>query len=206
MARRLDFVRMRRGEQLVHEQDLPAALAADLDGSFERLVVTFQDRLYIFALRLTGSPPDAEEIVVDAFARAYQALAEYPAERLQTLALRPWLYQITRNVFRNRVRGRRLQLVPLEHTHEHVAQADSDGAVSQPDMVLERTEFRTMLAARIAALPERERTAVVLRHVQGLGYGEMATLLRQPVGTVKANVHRGIRRLRKALTTDDSGR
>jgi RNA polymerase sigma-70 factor (ECF subfamily) len=54
---------MCRGEWLVHEQDLPAALAADLDGNFERLVVTFQDRLYAFALRLTGSPPDAEEII-----------------------------------------------------------------------------------------------------------------------------------------------
>jgi RNA polymerase sigma-70 factor, ECF subfamily len=201
MARRLDFG-MRRGERLVHEQELPAALAADLDGSFERLVVTFQDRLYTFALRLTDSPPDAEEIVTDAFVRAYQALAGYPAERLQTLAMRPWLYQITRNVFRNRVRGRRLQLVPLEQTHEHVAQEGSDGAVSQPDIELEHAEFRTMLAARIAALPERERTAVVLRHMQGLGYGEIATLLRQPVGTVKANVHRGIRRLRKALTTE----
>jgi RNA polymerase sigma-70 factor (ECF subfamily) len=197
---------MCRGEWLVHEQDLPAALAADLDGSFERLVVTLQDRLYTFALRLTDSPPDAEEIVADAFVRAYQALTGYPAERIQTLALRPWLYQITRNVFRNRVRGRRLQLVPLEHAHEHVAQAGSDGESSQPAIVLERAEFHTMLAARIAALPERERTTVVLRHVQGLGYREIATLLRQPVGTVKANVHRGIRRLREALTTADRGR
>jgi RNA polymerase sigma-70 factor (ECF subfamily) len=205
MAGRLDFD-MCRGERLVHEQDLPAALAADLDGSFERLVVTFQDRLYTFALRLTDTPPDAEEIVADAFVRAYQALAGYPAERLQTLALRPWLYQITRNVFRNRMRGRRLQLVSLEQTHEHAAQEDSDGGVSQPDIALERAEFHTMLAARIATLPERERSAVVLRHVQGLGYRDIATLLQQPVGTVKANVHRGIRRLRKALTTDDKGR
>lgn len=190
----------------MHEQDLPAALAVDLDGSFERLVVTFQDRLYTFALRLTGSPPDAEEIVADVFVRVYQALAGYPAERIQTLALKPWLYQITLNVFRNRVRGRRLQLVSLDQTHEHVAQAGSASAVSQADIALERAEFHTMLAARIAALPERERTAVVLRHVQELGYREIATLLRQPVGTVKANVHRGIRRLREALTTDDRGR
>lgn len=205
MTIRLDFG-MRRGEQLMHEQDLPAALAVDLDGSFERLVVTFQDRLYAFALRLTGSQPDAEEIVADVFVRVYQALVGYPSERIQTLALKPWLYQITLNVFRNRVRGRRLQLVPLEQTHEQVAQAGSDSAVSQADIALEHAEFRTMLAARIAALPERERTAVVLRHMQGLGYSEIATLLRQPVGTVKANVHRGIRRLREALTSDDRGR
>jgi DNA-directed RNA polymerase specialized sigma24 family protein len=48
------------------EDDLESALAADLDGSFERLVLAFQDRLYGFVLRYTGSPEDAEEVVQDA--------------------------------------------------------------------------------------------------------------------------------------------
>jgi RNA polymerase sigma-70 factor (ECF subfamily) len=190
----------------VHEQDLPAALAADLDGSFERLVVTFQDRLYAFALRLTGSPQDAEEIIADAFVRAYHALRGYAAVRILALALRPWLYQITLNVFRNRVRSRRLQLVPLAPTHENRVPAGSASDADRPDAVLERAELRTTLATLVATLPERERVAIVLRHVQGLGYREMASVLGQPVGTVKANVHRGIRRLRQSLTAYERGR
>jgi RNA polymerase sigma-70 factor (ECF subfamily) len=66
-----------------------AALAADLEGSFERLVLAYQDRLYAFALRLSGSPQDAEEVVQYAFVRAYRAAARYPAERVGDLALRP---------------------------------------------------------------------------------------------------------------------
>lgn len=190
----------------MNEQELPAALATDLDDSFERLVVTYQDRLYAFALRLTANAHDAEEIIADAFVRAYQALTKYPAERIRELALQPWLYQIARNVFRNWVRGRRLMLVPLEPSSEQMEPTVKGDEAGQPDAVLERAELRAKLGALIAALPERYRLAVVLRHVQGFGYSEMATLLNQPVGTVKGNVHRGIRLLREALHKDDEWR
>jgi RNA polymerase sigma-70 factor (ECF subfamily) len=183
----------------MHEHDLPAALADDCDGTFADLVMTFQDQLYAFALRLTDNPHDAEEIVADAFVRAYQALDRYPAERIRALLLRPWLYQITRNVFRNRVRGRRLHRAPYDQGGPEPDTVQTDEAVEQPDSVVERAELRKTLATQVAMLPERERVVVVLHHIQGLGYGEIARMLEQPVGTVKANVHRGIQRLRVAL-------
>lgn len=180
-------------------QDLPAALAADLDGNFEPLVLAYQDRLYAFALRLTGSPQDAEEIAQDAFVRAYQALVTYPAQRVRELALRPWLYQIALNVFRNRRRRRPLQLVSLGEAGDGMDVDLEDDKAERPDAALEHAELRDRLGALVAALPERYRLGVVLRHVQGLGYAEIAALLRQPVGTVKANVHRGLRLLREGL-------
>lgn len=183
----------------MHDQDLPAALAADVDGSFEQLVLAFQDRLYTFALRLTGSPQDAEEITQDAFVRAYRALTKYPTERVRTLALRPWLYQIALNIFRNRVRHRPLQLVPLDQGGEEGYLEIEDNKEARPEVALERAELKKSLETLVAALPERYRLAVVLRHIQGVGYGEMAVVLKQPIGTVKANVYRGVRMLREAL-------
>ncbi|HXH13471.1 MAG TPA: sigma-70 family RNA polymerase sigma factor [Alphaproteobacteria bacterium] len=183
----------------MHEQDLPAALAADLDGNFEQLVLTYQDRLYGFALRLAGNPQDAEEVAQDSFVRAYQALATYSGERRRTLALRPWLYQIALNVFRNRVRGRHLQLVPLDQDDEGGTWEHAADPAPHPDAVLEQAELKETLDALVASLPERYRLAVILRHVQGLGYREMAAVLKQPLGTVKANVHRGLQHLRQAL-------
>ena len=183
----------------MHDQDVSAALAADLEGSFEQVVVAYQNRLYGFALRLTGSPQDAEEITQDAFVRAYRALATYPAARIRTLALRPWLHQILLNVFRNRVRHRYLQLVPLDQGHEAGDLELDDDKEARPDTALERAELKASLDALVAALPERYRLAVVLRHIQGLGFNEMAVVLKQPIGTIKANVHRGIRMLRAAL-------
>jgi RNA polymerase sigma-70 factor (ECF subfamily) len=183
----------------VHDQDLPGALAADLDSGFEDLVLAFQDRLYAFALRLTDSPQDAEEITQDAFVRAHRALTKYPAERIRTMVLRPWLYQIALNVFRNRVRNRQLQLVPLDQGSQEGDLELADDKEAQPDIALEQAELKASLGVLVAALPHRYRLAVVLRHIQGLGYAEMAMALKQPIGTIKANVHRGLRMLRDAL-------
>src|SRR6202023_1119743 len=97
-----------------HEHSLSEGLATNVDGHFEDLVRTYQDRLYGFALRLTGSPRDAEESTQDAFVRAYRALQRYPEQRRRELKLRPWLYRIVLNVVRNRVRRATLSLVPLD--------------------------------------------------------------------------------------------
>lgn len=179
--------------------DLRPGLAANLDHCFEQLVLSYQDRLFAFALRISGNPQDAEEIAQDAFVRAYRALAGYSAAQVETLALRAWLYQITLNVFRNRVRGHKLQVVPLDELDGERVREPAGDEREQPAAVFDRAERERELGTIIAALPERYRVAVVLRHVEGFAYGEAAALLGQPVGTVKSNVHRGVELLRKAL-------
>ena len=86
------------------DEHLAARLATDLDANFEDLVRTYQDRLFGFALRMTAESQDAEESAQDAFVRAYRALERYPTEQRRTLKLKAWLYRITLNVVRNRVR------------------------------------------------------------------------------------------------------
>ncbi len=184
----------------VDDRSLSAALAADLDGAFERMVVSYQNRLYGFALRLAGQPQDAEDITQDTFVHAYRALMAYPGERVRDLAVRPWLYRIALNVFRNRGRGGRLQVISLDHTgHESALGIEEQDAAVLPEQALEEAELKKALGALLAALPTRYRAAVVLRHVQDLGYREIASILRQPIGTVKGNVHRGLRLLQQAV-------
>jgi RNA polymerase sigma-70 factor (ECF subfamily) len=177
---------------------LIAGLAEDVDGHFEPLVRAFQDRLYRFALGLAGNPQDAEEIAQDSFIRAYRALAQYPPDRIRTLALCPWLYQICLNVFRNRVRRHTLHLVELDDD------LLSDGDRERPEQVVEAAERRRELVSLLAALPARYRAAVILRHIEELGIPEIAAVLQQPEGTVKSNIHRGIRLLRRAVTLEVS--
>ena len=179
------------------EHGLSEALARDLDGHFEQLVVAFQDRLYGFALRLLGSTRDAEESTQDAFVRAYRALQGYSAERRRALHLRAWLFQITLNVVRNRVRRQALPAVPM--TDELADVLPSNVHAEQPEQASLRRERLLELSREIAALPERYAAAVVLRHVQGLSYEETASILNQPVGTTKSDVHRGLRLLRDSL-------
>ena len=81
---------------------LIAGLTANLDGTFEALVLAHQDRLYSIALRVLGDPADAEEAAQDALVRAYRALAGYDAARIRELRLRPWLATIVLNLCRSR--------------------------------------------------------------------------------------------------------
>lgn len=194
------FEHGRSGRRAVTEHNLPAALAADLDGAFERLVRAYQDRLFGLALRLAGHPQDAEDITQDTFVRAYRALAAYPVARVKRMAVRPWLYRIAVNVFLNRVRGGHLQVISLDHAGAERALGITDqDATVHPEQALEQAELRRTLGGLVAALPARYRVPVVLRYVQDLSYREIAAILGQPTGTVKANVHRGLGLLQGAL-------
>jgi RNA polymerase sigma-70 factor, ECF subfamily len=193
------------GHELVHDDDVTARLAADLDGAFEQLALAYQRRLYAFALRMTGRREDAEEIAQDALVRAYRALASYPRERILALRLRPWLFQIAANAARNHTRRPRLDTVPMTMgSDDQPAYDPPDDEGIGPEAMAERAERRRELAAALLSLPERYRAAVILRHVEGLGYEEIAVALGHPVGTVKAHVHRGVLVLREVLAREMS--
>ncbi len=183
---------------------LLAELGADVDGAFPQLVFAYQDRLYSFALRLAGNGQDAEEVVQDALWRAYRALRAYPAERIASLALRPWLYRIMLNAWRNRVRRKRLPTLSLRTpAEEEVSILDPAGPEDvQPEAAAQAGELRATLAAGLARLPDRYRAAVALRYVEELGYAEVAQVLGMPIGTVKSDVHRGLKRLRCILASE----
>lgn len=181
--------------------ELLAALASSRDAGFEPLVRAYQRRVYGLALRLSASPQDAEEIAQDTFVRAYRALAGYGNDQIRALALRAWLYRIALNVFHNRVRVRRVPTSPLElDDGDGPALRIEDGDPrAHPEQMLIASEAERELAALVATLPRHLRVGLVLRHVEGLGYAEIATLLDAPVGTVKAHVHRGAKLLRTSL-------
>ena len=155
---------------------------------FERLVRDHQDRVYALGLALTGNRHDAEEVAQETFLRAYRAICTYPPDRVEELKQKAWLHRIAVNVVRNRVRGKRPRLVELNGSEP------SSRPGPEEDVVM-RAEIDE-LAERVASLPLRYREAVVLRHVHELSYAEAAAALGQPVGTVKANVHRGLKMLR----------
>jgi len=199
---------------MAHEASLEADLARDLDGSFERLVLMYQDRLYAFAMRFCGNREDAEEVAQDAFVRAYRALKTYPAERVRALALRAWLYQIALNVARNRYRRKRPRTLSLETGSRSADAEERDGVAfdppgkseDRPDRRFERRRERADLATLVAALPPRFREALILRYVEDLPIAEVAAILKQPLGTAKSNVHRAINALRDSLSLSRGAR
>jgi RNA polymerase sigma-70 factor (ECF subfamily) len=186
------------------EEDLLSLLATDLDHHFRQLVILYQQRLFSFALRLVDSPQDAQDISQETFLRAYHALKSYPVLRVRALRIRPWLYTITLNIFRNRQRKPEHQSIPLD-TSEGSPQLEIEDTSSGPEEEAYRHEIRRELEMQLASLTEPYRVAVTLYYFEDLSYSEIAELLNQPIGTVKAHVHRALRQLHKALDTQKNG-
>lgn len=182
------------------DEALAARLAKDLEAGFPGLVEAHQDRLYTIALRLLGDRRDAEEVAQDALVRAFRAMQGYDHDRITALRLRPWLASIAVNLARNRRRRLDDRQPPsrLEPMLEVGFDPATDGG-SGPARQADRRETQRELAAGLLRLTPAVRAAIVLRHVDGLSVAETAEALGRPEGTIKAQVHRGLRELRSVL-------
>lgn len=174
---------------------LPHRLAGDLDAAFPDVVRELQDGVYSGALQLTKNHHDAEDVTQETFVRAYRALSTYDAERIRSLQLRPWVWTIALNLCRNRARtAKRRPEAPLRDLHVE--------APSNPEIEATDAAHLATWRARLAPLTEPQRTAVVLRHVVDLSYGEIAAVTGRPEATVRSDTRRGLARLRALLKED----
>ena len=185
------------------DDTLARRLAKDLEAGFPDLVDQHRDRLYTIALRLLGDRRDAEEVAQDTLVRAFRAMQGYGADRIASLRLRPWLASIAVNLSRNRRRRADDRQPPsqLEPMLEGGFDVALDGR-SGPEQRADRRETQRELAAALLRLTPSVRAAIVLRHVDGLSVAETADALGRPEGTIKAQVHRGLRELRATLEAE----
>lgn len=157
---------------------LAGAAAEGDEGAFEQLVRRHTPALYAGALRVTGSPQLAQEVVQDAWLSAWLGL---PAFRGQS-AVRTWLVRITTTKALNALR-RPQRTVPLE--------AVPEPATAGTEQEVELRERAAAVQSAILQLPVRQREAVVLRDLQGLSYDEVAGALGCSVASVKSALFRG---------------
>lgn len=169
---------------------LPATLAIDVDRGFPHLVTLYQREIFSGIRTMVDTHADAEDTMQDVFLQAYRSLVGWDSERRADLSVRPWLWTIATNTCRNRARrkGRRPTEVELLIGSQDPVEMDShsDGALDE-------------WAIRLGTLSTPVRTAIVLRHIVGLRIDEIADIVGRPTGTVKADIHRGLRKLRTLL-------
>jgi RNA polymerase sigma-70 factor (ECF subfamily) len=171
--------------------DLTKALSRDLDRAFPDLVQSAGPGLYWGLRRMCGDHQEAEDLTQETFIRAYRAMSEFDDSRFDELRLSPWIWTIALNLGRNhlRDRGRRPTFVKMS----------VDPGADDPE-VIDLAAWDT----RFEALSPTQRTAVVLRHVVGLGIAEITEATGRPEGTVKADIHRGLERLRREMEREAS--
>jgi RNA polymerase sigma-70 factor (ECF subfamily) len=164
---------------------------------FERVALVHLHALYHVALRLTRNRAEAEDVVQEAFLRAFRSFHRFnPGTNC-----RAWLLTILRNVFLNRVRREGREVLEGEATFL-TAQMDRATAV-EPGGNPEEAFFQTVVHGDVdralKTLPVVFREAVVLADLEGLSYREVAEVLGCPVGTVMSRLSRGRHLLRETL-------
>jgi RNA polymerase sigma factor (sigma-70 family) len=180
-------------------QNIAVAVRAGMPGAVERLVRKYQDELFSYALGLLRDTFDAEEVVQDAFLRAHAALTRrYDEETCNNLAVRPWLYRITRNLVFNRGRARRARReIPVDA--EALARASDSGAISKSRSMDRTLQARDSLSVGLASLAPGDRELLLLRFVDGLAHADIAAVLGMSEAAARGKAFRAARRLRDAL-------
>jgi len=166
------------------DERLVDLVRAGSDPAFEAIVERYRRALMRYVSRLL--PPErAEDVVQQAFVKAYEAMRRDAAE----LNLKPWLYRIAHNGALNALRDRALVHAELD---ERI-----DG-VERPEQALERALGLHELVVAVKALPERQRHAILLRELEGRSYEEIATALGVTDGAVRQLLNRARNSLRSA--------
>ncbi|HEX9337487.1 MAG TPA: RNA polymerase sigma factor [Pseudonocardiaceae bacterium] len=178
------------------DKTLVGALVADLDTGFIALFHALRHTVFSTALRVSGRWDDAEDLTAEAFLRAYRALSGYPPDRIEELKPRAWLLTIMLNLWRNSLRDAARR--PATESADYLADPpDPPDPGSDVERAVGERETDRELADLLTVLPDEQRAAVVLRHVVDLPVAEVAEILDRPEGTVKAQISRGLRRLRE---------
>jgi RNA polymerase sigma-70 factor (ECF subfamily) len=165
------------------------------DGIFPDQALAYRWQLRAAALRLTGNPEDADDLVQETYAKAYAGRRGFA----DGTNLRAWLHRIQVNAFRSayRTRKRRPNEVPVE-SFETGTPARAAVAISAEDAVLARMPDPRVREA-LRALPRPMAETICLADAEGYKYAEIAEMTGVPVGTVMSRLHRARKRLREHL-------
>jgi len=167
--------------------------------AFQALVERHQYRIVGTVAKMLGRETDAEDIAQQVFVRVWQSASRYEPEAKFTT----WLLTITRNlVFNEMRRRRRSKLVEMqtEEDEERFAQHE-DSTARSPSSLAQNAELQNAIADAIAALPESQRMAVILRRYEELSYEEIAEVLKTSVPSVKSLLFRARTELKERLKT-----
>ncbi|MCB1352383.1 MAG: RNA polymerase sigma factor [Rhodobacteraceae bacterium] len=171
------------------DTDLLAAYAAGDQSAARELTRRFTPRIFAVAQRMLHDPAEAEDVTQEAMLRLWRIAPNWQKNGAKVST---WLYRITSNLCIDRLRKRR------EHTTNAIPEMadDTQGVVTR----LEESDRAAALSAALAALPERQRLAIVLRHMEERNNPEIAEIMETSIEAVESLLTRARRALAAELT------
>jgi len=158
--------------------------------AFDVLVAKYQRKLGRLVARLVKDSAEVEDVVQEAFIKAYRALPNFRGES----AFYTWLYRIGVNTAKNYLvsQGRRAP-TSTEFTNDEAetfAEGEMLRDIDTPESVLMSKQIGQTVNQAMETLPEELRNAIVLREIEGLSYEEIARIMDCPIGTVRSRIFR----------------
>lgn len=198
---------MTQGAGLVEQVELSDAvavertLAGDTD-AYRVLVERHSRSVYRLAYRITGNSYDADEIVQEAFLRAYEKLKQYAG----TASFGTWVYRIAANYAIDWMRQRKVEEARRQAPRKPDAGAPEVDPLSRvpdasasPERLVQSAQLADRMEAALNTLSAAERTAIVMRHWEGCGIDEISQVLQASSNATKNTVFRAVQKLRQAL-------
>jgi len=168
-------------------------------GSFEQIVLLYQDKVYSLSLRLTGSAQDAEDLAQEVFVKAYRHITSFRGDS----DFGTWIHRIAVNTWLNQKRKGQTQAAysldePIYSGDAEIKREIPD--LSQdPESVLLSSQMSEKLQRAVESLPKDQKAALLLREVEEYTYEEIAMMMGCSVGTVKSRLARARNALRGSL-------
>lgn len=197
------------GDREIDQQLVERAQHGDKH-AFELLVVKYQRKLGRLLSRFIRNPTEVEDVVQEAFIKAYRALPSFRGES----AFYTWLYRIGINAAKNYLvsEGRRPPTTTEFDSEEAEGfeEADQLRNINTPENELMSKQVAETVNKAMDSLPEELKIAITLREIEGLSYEEIANMMNCPIGTVRSRIFRAretiAERLRPMLGTDKDTR
>jgi len=164
--------------------------------AFEKLVEKYQNAVVGTVAKMLGNNAEAEDIAQQVFIRLWKSAPRYQVKAKFTT----FLFTITRNlVFNETKRKSRKKEHSLEEQEENTFSTFEDTTSASPKEEILQHELQCKVDEAIAALPEKQRMAVILKRYEGLSYEQIASVLELSVSAVKSQLFRARTELRNTL-------
>lgn len=166
--------------------------------AFAEMVDKYKNKVYVICFRMVGNKQEAEDLSQETFLRAYRYIGQYDMER----KFSTWLFRIATNLSIDALRRRKPGVsldAELLGTEGLALEAILPDNQASPDEKMVQNELETAVQKEIQRLPEKYRTAIVLKYLEDLSLKEISEIMDIPVATVKTRIHRGREQLRKYL-------
>jgi RNA polymerase sigma-70 factor (ECF subfamily) len=208
----LPFIAEKEMEQLINNlsekarQDYALVLAAlnDDEKAFAKLLARYKDTIYFMLLKMVNNKSDAEDLTLEAFGKAFKNLHQYSPQ----YAFSTWLFKIASNNCIDFLRKKRGIMISIEtgnESHENEAPVRLKSKDPNPEEKLIRKQMAILLRKVVRKLKPRYQVLVDLRYFKEYSYEEIATELKLPLGTVKAQLFRAREMLFKMIETTEMG-